>query len=179
MERRMRGRLLAEVRRLGGGGEGGAAADDASVLTLQAELLSLKHECAQLRAAAPKAAEGGAAAAAGGGPTEAELKHARAQLATALAEKAALAREVTQQHKLHKRAKAERLALKEVATRLEVQVATQQAAQQAAAAGGGASAETDEEARFREIMKAQNEVVIELREENERLAAKIAVLEAK
>ena len=79
-----------------------------------------------------------------------------------------------------KRAKAERLALKEVATRLEVQVATQQAAQQAAAAaGGGASAETDEEARFREIMKAQNEVVIELREENERLAAKIAVLEAK
>ena len=42
-----------------------------------------------------------------------------------------------------------------------------------------ASAETDEEARFREIMKAQNEVVIELREENERLAAKIAVLEAK
>ena len=145
---------------------------------MQAELLSLKHECAQLRAAAPKA-EGGAAAA-GDGPTEAELKHARAQLATALAEKAALAREVTQQHKLHKRAKAERLALKEVATRLEVQVATQQAAQQAAAAaGGGASAETDEEARFREIMKAQNEVVIELREENERLAAKVAVLEAK
>ena len=59
-------------------------------------------------------------------------------------------------------------------------MATQQAAQQAAAAaGGGASAETDEEARFREIMKAQNEVVIELREENERLAAKIALLEAK
>ena len=132
-------------------------------------VLSLKHECAQPRAA--EKAEGGAAAA-GDGPTEAERSTPRQWRRR----RKALAREVTQQHKLHKRAKAG------VSRRRSPSGAGGDAAgaqQAAAAAGGGASAETDEEARFREIMKAQNEVVIELREENERLAAKIAVLEAK
>ncbi|KAL1504013.1 hypothetical protein AB1Y20_010428 [Prymnesium parvum] len=191
------------VEALGGGeAEGGAPAaaeeeplDPLSLerqlrLRLSAEVVRLQAQLEQTRgegAPAERRGDGGEASA--GSQLEAvltQLHRAKAETARALREKAAMAKELLQQTRLQRKAKEQRLQLREANTKLEVQLLTQGGAERrggearAPAAPPAAEVEGDEaEAMLHQVLQEHAERVMLLTNENHELRAQLIALEAK
>jgi hypothetical protein len=98
---------------------------------------------------------------------QAELRKATLAKAQAVADKAAVERELAQQHKMHRRARASQLALQEVATALEVKLAAQCTQAPAELRSG------DEMTRL--VLQEQAGQIVELLQRNAELEAEIAL----
>ena len=96
-----------------------------------------------------------------------EARRAKAAAAVALAEKAAIGAELLEQQRLQRRAKMGRIREQEKLAKLEVKLMTRQ------------SDESEETARIREVLAAQNDQILQLIGEKEALQARLGEAEAK